>query len=117
MAHIDMILAAGPGQPEGDVRDRISLHAALTGYGYLDIAAWFADPAPWTFTRTRSGAQVTGDLVRDAEAWALRDPDGEDGPLWRFEPNILRPGEYATLRSPTNEELVYRIVAVAPEPW
>jgi hypothetical protein len=117
MAHIDMVLAAGPGQPGGDVRDRITLHAALTGYGYLDIAAWFADPAPWSFTRTRSGAEVTGDLVRDAEAWALRGRHGEEGPLWRFQPRILRPGEYVTLHSPKDEELVYRVVSVVPDPW
>ena len=116
MALIDMVLAAAPGQPEGDVTDRIALRADLTRFGYLDIAAWFARTRPWVFTRVSPAGSVAGDLVREGHFWALRGPHGGDGPLWRFETRVLRPGEYATLRSPKSGTLVYRVVSVVAEP-
>jgi hypothetical protein len=122
MALIEMVLAAGPDRPAGDVTDRIALRADLTAFGYLDIASWFARKADWTFTRARPAGKVSGELVREGaggagESWAVRGPDGADGPLWPFETRVLRPGEYATLRRPQGGTLVYRVVSVVPEPW
>ena len=115
MARIEMILTSAPGKPEGDLQDRIALRAGLTSRGYLDIAAWFADPEPWQFTRSHASGIITGDLVREGETWALRGPFGIDDPLWMFESTLIRPGEYVTLRSPRGDQRSFRVVAVTAE--
>jgi len=111
MASIVMLLARGPGRPEGDLADRLELTAALTPQGALNEAA-FGD-APWPTRRVLpDGREIVGELVRADARWALRGAAGEDAPLWAFEGRVFRPGEYVTLRRPDGDELVFRIVDV-----
>jgi hypothetical protein len=114
MTNIVMVLAAGPGQPQGDVQDRVTLHVGLTGPGYLDLVAWATTPHTWTFTRTSRRGTTAGTVMREHESWALCGK-GDDSPIWFFAPRNLRPGEHATLRHPDGNALVYRIVSVTPD--
>ena len=112
MARIVMLLAQGPGQPEGDLGYRLELTAALTPQAALDEAA----PAGWPARRVLpDGTERAGELVRAGAGWALRGAAGEDSPLWDFEGRVFRPGEYVTLRRPDGDELVFRIVDVRPD--
>jgi hypothetical protein len=111
MARVLMLLAAGPGQPEGDLAYRMELTATLTPLAALDEAAF--DGSPWPVLRVLpSGRELHSGLVRVDDAWALRGPAGEDAPLWAFEGRVFRPGEYVMLRRPDGDELVFRIVDV-----
>ena len=113
MSRIVMLLASGPGFPEGNVSDRIEVQAGLTGHGHIDDVAYADDPSPWTARRTTPNGRVYfGELIRLKAGWAIRRTGSEDDPVWPFEPTILRPGEYATVYSPAGDELIYRIVSV-----
>lgn len=113
MKRIVLLLASGPGAPEGDISDRLELRACLTGQGQIDETAYVEDPLPWPTRRvTPDGRVYEGELIRLAGTWAIRRSRSEDDPLWPFEPTILRPGEYATLRPPEGGELIFRIVSV-----
>lgn len=112
MTKITMLLARGPGLPEGDLNDRLVVQAQLTAQGHMDRDAAFMDPAPWYSRRERPGQGTKAlELVLLDEAWFLRGVDGDDDPLWAFEANILRPGEPVVLRRPDGEALIFRIVA------
>jgi hypothetical protein len=113
MATVTMVLALGPGRPEGDLEDRMVLQVELTAPGYLDAAAWEEGTTPWRTVRTRAG-QVTrsGELVKIAEGWALRELGSEDEPLYSFRPGIIRPGEVVSVSRLDGDEMIYRIVAV-----
>jgi len=114
MARVVMLLAHGPGRPEGDLAHRLELTAALTPQGALDEAA-FGDP-PWQARRVLpDGNELAGEVVRAGGGWALRGPAGEDAPLWDFDGRVFRPGEYVTLRRPDGDELIFRIVDVRVE--
>ena len=116
MSRIVLLLANGPGFPGGDVSDRIEMRAGLTGQGHIDEAAYAEDPSPWTAQRTTpDGRMYFGELIRVETGWAIRRSGSEDDPVWPFEPTILRPGEYATMRSPAGGELIYQIVSVDQE--
>lgn len=107
-----MLLARGPGVPEGDLNDRLVVHAQLTAQGQLDRDAAYQDPLPWHASRERPGqADKPLELVPLDEVWFLRSMDGDDDPLWAFDAHILRPGEPVVLRRPDGEELIFRIVA------
>ena len=117
MAKITMLLANGPGKPEGDIADRIDLRVPLTMQGQVDEQAYGADDEPWPFRRTLpDGRSIDGDVVRLESGWALRSARHEEAPLWALETKVVRPGEYAWLRAPDGQELVFRIVNVEPEP-
>lgn len=116
MSHIVMLLANAPSLPDGDVSDRVEMQAALTGQGHIDEAAYADDPAPWTTRRiTPDGRVYDGELIRVETGWAIRRCGSEDDPVWPFQPTILRPGEYATIRPPEGGDLTYRIVSVDPD--
>jgi hypothetical protein len=111
MAKITALLAHGPGQPEGDVAHGLEMRLCLTPEARIDFAAYQADPLPWRTRRFWPDREDwAGELIRVDESWALRSQRGEDEPLWDFIPAIMRPGEYLTLRRPSGEELIYRIV-------
>jgi hypothetical protein len=111
MARIVMLLAHGPGRPEGDLADRLELTVVLTPQGALDEAA--LGGATWPARRLLpDGREFAGELVRAGAGWAVRGAAGEDAPLWDFEGRVFRPGEYVTLRRPGGDELVFRIVDV-----
>ncbi len=106
-----MLLAYGPGLPNGDIADRLELTAKLTAQGRLDEAEFGIKP--WPSRRTLpDGRQHAGELVRTDGGWALRGAASEDAPLWDLEGSVFRPGEYVTLRRPGGESLVFRIVDV-----
>ncbi|MCW3473636.1 hypothetical protein [Limobrevibacterium gyesilva] len=111
MARVVMLLAFAPGLPEGDLSDRLELSVPLTPQGHLDEST--ADLPPWSVCRTEpDGRRQAAELLREGESWVLRRTDVQDAPLWNFESQVLRPGEYVTLRRPTGDELVFRIVDV-----
>ncbi len=112
MVRVQMVLAAGPGLPEGNTEDRLDVEVMLTPLGRLDEAAWHED-APWPATRTRPGRQLRhSEIVRADEQWAMRSTRGEDEPLWAMEAEVVRPGELVRFRRPDGEALFYRIVAM-----
>jgi hypothetical protein len=97
MMRILMLLAQGPGQPEGDLSHRLELDADLTPQGLLDEQA-FGETA-WTTLRVLPDGQARqGELVRD----------------WRVNGQLFRPGEYVSLMPLGDDPLVFRIVDVQP---
>jgi hypothetical protein len=120
MASVTLVMAAGPGFPQGSPDHRYELAAKLTPGGQLDAVAWAADPAPWAAQRLWPGAPPrAGDLLHDEETgWSLRFFPGPgeamDAPLHAAiqEPGQLRPGEYVTIREPDGPEYAWRVVSV-----
>jgi hypothetical protein len=116
MATLSLVLAQGPGLPNGDLEDRMELRLGLTPQGQLDGHAYEAAPAPWIATRERPGQPARqSELIRLDEGWALQSLDHEDDPLWAFEGWVFRPGELVRLRRPDGTELLFRIVQVRGE--
>jgi hypothetical protein len=110
MARMTMVLASGPGEPEGNVDYRLELNAALTPQAALEGAG------PWEALRILpDGSRREAALVRVDDGLALQGPAGEDSALWDFEGRVFRPGEYVTVRRAGGEELVFRIVEVEPD--
>lgn len=108
MTVISMVLAHGPGLPDGDITDRLTLTAALTPHGQLD-----PEQDGGTTLRERPGQADKGSaLVPHEGAWVLQGLHGDDEPLWTIDAPMLRPGEPVILRRPDGEELIYRIVAL-----
>lgn len=116
MAKVTALLANGPGIPAGDVSHGMELSVCLTPQGQIDRASYLVPPLPW---RTRCSwphlDEWRGKLILvDERSWALRAERDADEPLWNLALYLLRPGECLTLRPPSGEELVFRIVQVAP---
>ena len=108
-----MLLAQGPGQPEGDLDDRWEINLSLAPNSQLDAFAHQSDVIPWTAVRERPGhAPRESELIPLDDAWVLQSTRGDDDPLWRFDGNVIRPGELVSLGRPDGEVLLYRIVAV-----
>jgi hypothetical protein len=115
MVNVTMVLAQGPGFPEGNLEDRMHLHVRLTAQGHLDSAAWETGTTPWMTSRERPDHPTrTGELVKIEEGWALRHLGSEDDPLYSFSAQIVRPGEIVQIRRLDGDEMLYRIVAVEP---
>lgn len=107
MTRIFMVLAHGPGLPNGDLNDRMTLTAALTAQGHLD-----PEREEGSASRKRLGLPDKRSLlILQDGGWVLRGLHGDDDPLWTIDAHILRPGEPVFLRRPDGEELIYRIVA------
>ena len=116
MVNVTMVLAQGPGFPDGNVYDRMTLRVTLTAQGHLDAAAWEAGTIPWTTARERpEHPPRTGELVKIEDGWALRHLGSEDDPLYSFAAQIIRPGEIVQVSRLDGEEMLYRIVAVEPD--
>jgi len=121
MPQVDLVMAAGPGFPQGSPEHRYALDVALTAGGVLDEEAWGTPAAPWTVQRFWPGEPArVGDVMLDAATgWSLRfdagqGPDALDAPLHALIRNSgqLRPGEYVTIREPNGVEYGYRVVNV-----
>ncbi len=117
MAKVAMVLAQGPGRPEGDIEDRLAMQVQLNAVGQLDRAAWTASPLGWSAKRTRPGhPEQSGEVALiDGELdgfWAVRRSHGEDEPLWVLDSDVVRPGEIVSVRSPDGTRLLFRVVAV-----
>jgi hypothetical protein len=123
MPRVDLVLATGPGFPQGSPERRYVLEVMLTPGGMLDEAAWQADPAPWSARRHWPGDDRQGDVQLDPDSgWSLRldpaegpDPEAHNAPLHAMLRNVgqLRPGEYVTIRETNGVEYAYRVVNVA----
>ena len=112
MTKLTMLLAQGPGLPDGDLGDRLVTHLLLNAQGQIDPAAYEADPTPWLATREAPGREpIQGEVSRLDEGWALQSRRDADDPLWTFEGHVFRPGELVRLGRPDGEELLFRIVA------
>ena len=113
MAKLTMLLARGPGLPEGDLNDRLVMHLSLTPQGHLDSDAFETASQPWLSARDRPGLNTkTSELTLEDDTWALKSTNSDDDPLWVVEGHVFRPGELVVLRRPDGEELLFRIVAV-----
>ena len=113
MTKLTMLLARGPGLPEGDLNDRLVMHLSLTAQGHLDADAFEHASQPWLSARDRPGLNTkTSELTHEYDIWALKSINGDDDPLWVVEGHVFRPGELVILRRPDGEELLFRIVAV-----
>ena len=111
-----MVLAQGPGRPQGDLDDRMILHVILAPGAQLDAAEWSAGHQPWHTRRERAGRPVrSGELVKIDEGWALRELGSEDEPLYRLAAGVVRPGEMVSVGRLDGDVMIYRIVAVDPE--
>lgn len=122
MPMVTLVVAAGPGYPQGSPDHRYEIKARLTPGGQLDAKAWDADPEPWPARRIVPGAPPRpGDLVFDAdtESWAIRlypaPGQAADAPLAAQirHAGQLRPGDYVTIEEPEGQEYSYRVVSVA----
>ncbi|MBV8578169.1 MAG: hypothetical protein JOZ58_24455 [Acetobacteraceae bacterium] len=114
MARVMMLLAQGPGKPEGDIHEGIDMRACLNSQGQVDVAAYEADPLPWRVRRFWPGREDWfGHLIMlDDGQWGLLSESGDNAPVWNISGRTFRPGEYVTLRRPDHEELIFRIVNV-----
>lgn len=113
MAKLTMLLARGPGLPDGDLNDRMVMRMHLTGQGHLDAQAFHGAHEPWLAARDRPGLPTKqSELIHEEDTWALKDLTDDDNPLWIVEGHVFRPGELVVLRRPDGEELLFRIVAV-----
>lgn len=116
MVKVEMVLARGPEQPDGDTENRLSVRLCLTPQAQLDPLAWRAGPDPWLLTRRRGGQPPrTAEITRVDDNWALRPLAHDDEPLWDVEAGVVRPGELVRLRTPQGDELTYLVVAVDPD--
>jgi hypothetical protein len=117
MPTVTLVLAGGPGFPNGSADHRYEIDVALDSTGQLDLAAWQADPEPWPVRRFMLGeAMRSGDVQHDAETgWSLRLDPSDDNPE-QTEPlvsaGVLRPGEHLTLRAPDGRDYAWRVVSV-----
>jgi len=112
MAKLTMLLAQGPGMPDGNLHDSLVTHLQLNAQGQIDPAAYDIDPSPWLAVRETPGrAPVHVELIRLDEGWALQSLRDADDPLWTFEGYVFRPGELVRLGRPDGEELLFRIVS------
>ena len=113
MTKLTMLLAQGPGKPEGDLEDRLIMGLCLNQQGQIDLDAYHAAPRPWLARRERAGSEARDlEVIRIDEGWALQSTRSEDDPIWTFDGHIFRPGELVRLRRPDSQELLFRIVAV-----
>ena len=116
MTKLTMLLAQAPGQPDGDVEDRLIMALCLTKQGQIDIDAFHAAPTPWLARRERAGGEPRElEVIRIDEGWALQSTRSEDDPIWTFDGHVFRPGELVRLRRPDSQELLFRIVSVEAE--
>jgi hypothetical protein len=115
LSRVTALLSFGPGQPAGDLAHGLELLLGLTPDARIDPDAYLADPRDWSARRFRPDRpDWHGVLVREEGDWTLRGDPASDGPLWLLEVRTLHPGDYLTLRRPDGEELVFRVVGVAP---
>ena len=110
MTKITLVLAQGPGRPDGDVAERLILNLELNSQGQIDPAAYDGAPEPWLASR-ENGAQKALEVIRVDDGWALQSTNSLDDPIWTFEGHVFRPGELVQLRRPDGETLLFRIVA------
>ena len=113
---VTMLLAQGPGKPDGDLNDKLVMSLPLSQQGQIDTEAYQAAPTPWLASRERPGHEPRSlEIIRIDEGWALQSTRSEDDPIWTFDGHVFRPGELVRLRRPNGDEMLFRIVAVEAE--
>lgn len=122
MPMVTLVVAAGPGFPQGSPDHRYEITVPLTAGGHLDAEAWQAGPGPWPARRLwPGGPPQDGDVQFDADtaSWSIRlfpvPGAATDAPLHALirHAGQLRPGEYVTIGEPDGTEFSYRVVSVA----
>ena len=112
MTLLTLVLARGPGKPEGDTSDRLTINLCLTSQGQVDVNAYHRAPNPWLAASSRPGVPDRAlEVIRIEEGWALQSTSDMDDPVWLFEGHVFRPGELVRLQRPDGEPLLYRVVA------
>lgn len=120
MRSVSLVLASGPGFPQGSPEHRYELSVRLDATSHMSPEHWQADGKTWPATRLWPGeAPRRGTLVHDPEGgWALHFEARPDLPgdhllhcPIRSIP-FMRPGEYLTILEPDGVEYAYRIVNV-----
>lgn len=111
MTRITLLLAQGPGKPDGDIEDRLVLDIGLNAQGQIDGQAYETAERPWLAVRERHGGAARHlEVIRLDEGWALQSTNSLDDPIWAFEGHVYRPGELVALKRPDGETLLFRIV-------
>lgn len=111
MTRITLLLAQGPGKPDGDIEDRLVLDIGLNAQGQIDAQAYDTAARPWLAIRERPGGVARHlEVIRLDEGWALQSTNSLDDPIWAFEGHVYRPGELIVLKRPDGETLLFRIV-------
>jgi len=120
MPLVTLVLANGPGFPQGSADHRYEISVLLTQGGYLDPDAWLADPAPWPAVRFRPDGPPQSGTVQWNEdtGWSLAFSPAE-GEAADAAPHVvigqarqLRPGEYVTIRESNGRDYGFRVVGV-----
>ena len=112
MTRVTMLLARGPGRPDGDITDRIIMTLPLNAQGQIEAGAYDQASSPWLASRDRNGGTTRQlEIIRLDEGWALQSTNSLDDPIWVFEGHVFRPGELVRLHRPDGEHLLFRIVA------
>lgn len=115
MTRVTLLLARGPGKPEGDIADRLVMTLPLTAQGRIDSGLYDQSAHPWLALRDRNGgAPRQLEVIRIDEGWALQSTNSLDDPIWVFEGVVFRPGELVRVHRPDGQQLLYRIVATEP---
>ncbi|RAI59541.1 hypothetical protein [Roseicella frigidaeris] len=121
MPVVTLVVAAGPGYPQGSPDHRYEMTVELTPGGHLDAKAWAEAPQPWPARRLwPGGLSREGDVHfdPDTEGWSIRlfpgPGEAADAPLHAQLRNAgqLRPGAYVTIAEPNGVEYSYRVVGV-----
>lgn len=116
MTKITLLLAQGPGMPEGNTKDRLVLNMALTAQGQIDVTAYEAAERPWLALREQADRPARNlEVIRIDDGWALQSTNSMDDPIWTFEGHVFRPGELVVLNRPDGDTLLFRIVSTEQE--
>lgn len=120
MALVTLVMASGPGYPEGSEAHRYEMTITLDSHGCPDAHAWRTDPEPWPARRRWPGEpDLRGDVQHDADVgWWLRffrdtaqAPDAPPHDI-QLHAGPLRPGEMLTIREPDGRLYDWRVVGV-----
>ena len=115
MTKVTLVLARGPGKPEGDITERLVLNICLNAHGQIDLQAYESAPEPWLASREQDHAAPRAmEIIRLDEGWARQSTNSQDDPICVFEGYVYRPGELITLQDPNGETMLFRIVASEP---
>jgi hypothetical protein len=117
MRRVTLVLANGPGLPDGSEAHRVVFDAVLDAEDQLDATAWHAAASPWPAQRLWPDEPPRqGEVQHDAETgWSLRfgsTPAGRE----LSEPirisGAIRPGQYVTLIGEGGRDWSYRVVSL-----
>ncbi len=114
MVKVTMVLAHGPGHPEGNLDDSMHLRVSLTPQGLLDPAAWETWQRPMAHHRgnARATRRARASWSRSRTGGRCASLGSEDEPLYSLCAQIVRPGEIVTVARLDGDTMLYRIVAV-----